>query len=572
MIATAANWYVDDDNQTGTTNGTILEPFSSIQIAIDNATSGDSVSVADGSYAENLTIADKAITLYGAFTGGTSADYASGRGGDFVNRFVGNNSSSIIGQASAATILIQGESSGTSIDGFTITGGHHGIELPDWPINSNLNITNNRIQGNGLDDPAPELGGGILLYETNHTNVESNLIMNNRAGRGAGIAGGGSDLSLIGNRIIENEGVSDHGGGAYLWGTGVISNNHIAENRVGEELGYGWGGGLIIFGGETEMTISGNRFTGNMAPSAGAGVFIDDGATVHFDHNLVYRNQTSDWLGGAAFYVDCLDEHLRSRAFVSHSTFVRNGDLTQAESNAIVVECSDLEIENSILWGHAGNAFFVDGTSNLRVNHSLIQSGWSELLPDDQGGYVTHPEAWPGDHNLIDIDPLFANLDQDDFHLRSAAGRWHAMTSQWVTDSDTSPAIDAANPASPYANEPLPSGGRANLGAYGNSLEASLSTGDEYDVCEPGLLQFESPDVFGVQVIRSESEIITLGSVTLHPGSSVLFQAAQRIRFGQGFQAQAGARFQAVIQETTCPSNRLRAGPQSNGYGSARPV
>ena len=45
----------------------------------------------------------------------------------------------------------------------------------------------------------------------------------------------------------------------------------------------------------------------------------------------------------------------------------------------------------------------------------------------------------------------------------------------WVMDAKHSPAIDAADPASPFKLEPSPNGGRANLGADGNSAHASKS-------------------------------------------------------------------------------------------------
>jgi hypothetical protein len=42
-------------------------------------------------------------------------------------------------------------------------------------------------------------------------------------------------------------------------------------------------------------------------------------------------------------------------------------------------------------------------------------------------------------------------------------------------DANHSPAIDAADPAAAYANEPSPNGSRANMGVYGNTAEASKS-------------------------------------------------------------------------------------------------
>ena len=46
---------------------------------------------------------------------------------------------------------------------------------------------------------------------------------------------------------------------------------------------------------------------------------------------------------------------------------------------------------------------------------------------------------------------------------------------RWVQDDVNSPCIDAGDPNSAWSNEPSPNGGRINMGAYGNTLEASLA-------------------------------------------------------------------------------------------------
>ena len=74
-----------------------------------------------------------------------------------------------------------------------------------------------------------------------------------------------------------------------------------------------------------------------------------------------------------------------------------------------------------------------------------------------------------GDHlTLTDchyVDPLlatdFAAVDAFDLHLAVKPVR--------------SAAIDAGDPASGWANEPKPNGGRVNLGFYGNTAEAATS-------------------------------------------------------------------------------------------------
>ncbi len=46
---------------------------------------------------------------------------------------------------------------------------------------------------------------------------------------------------------------------------------------------------------------------------------------------------------------------------------------------------------------------------------------------------------------------------------------------RWFKDDVTSPCIDAGNPEFSWQNEPWPNGARINIGAYGNTLEASKS-------------------------------------------------------------------------------------------------
>jgi hypothetical protein len=71
--------------------------------------------------------------------------------------------------------------------------------------------------------------------------------------------------------------------------------------------------------------------------------------------------------------------------------------------------------------------------------------------------------------------PLFADPAAKDFHLKSEYGRWVPAKSEWVKDDVTSSCIDAGSPADPYEAEPPPNGGRVNIGACGNTPEASRS-------------------------------------------------------------------------------------------------
>jgi hypothetical protein len=75
----------------------------------------------------------------------------------------------------------------------------------------------------------------------------------------------------------------------------------------------------------------------------------------------------------------------------------------------------------------------------------------------------------------LHADPLFADPNGGDYHVKSQAGRWDPARQVWVTDDVTSPCIDAGDPFAPIGYEPFPTGGVVNLGAYGGTAEASKS-------------------------------------------------------------------------------------------------
>lgn len=84
----------------------------------------------------------------------------------------------------------------------------------------------------------------------------------------------------------------------------------------------------------------------------------------------------------------------------------------------------------------------------------------------------------PGPTN-INRDPLFADPDQGDYHLRSARGRYWPQLGVWVLDDVTSPCIDAGDPNSLVGEEPSPNGGRIDMGAHGGTSKASLSSSSQ---------------------------------------------------------------------------------------------
>ena len=305
------------------------------------------------------------------------------------------------------------------------------------------------------------MGGGIFADDSQITILE-NVIRNNTSGRGGGVAAVRGSVLIQGNTIQNNTGVSDHGGGLYIAAPLItITHNLISGNEIGRALGYGWGGGLIVFGAESRATLSYNRITGNYAPSVGGGVFIDDGAQTLLVHELIYANLCPDGgtTGGVGVYVDGYDQ-IGSQATLNHTTVAGHNCQTMGGNGLYVEVYSGVTIRNSIFWGNGGDDFIVDATSQITATYTLSE------------------EALPGVGNFS-TDPLFADAANDDYHLRSSARRWNPAANGgsggWVIDTQHSPAIDAGEPSADFSREPIPNGGRANLGVYGNSGQASKS-------------------------------------------------------------------------------------------------
>ncbi|MHC4213658.1 MAG: right-handed parallel beta-helix repeat-containing protein [Planctomycetota bacterium] len=137
-------------------------------------------------------------------------------------------------------------------------------------------------------------------------------------------------------------------------------------------------------------------------------------------------------------------------------------------------------ITNSIVW--ANNDQQIKGTT--------------------QAAYCLIAGGEPGLGN-IDTDPCFVDPNNDDFHLKSSAWRWDTNTNQWTWDDTTSRCIDAGNPASALADEPLTLdidplnrygiNQRINMGAYAGTPTAAIPPyywSIRADINNDGLLDF----------------------------------------------------------------------------------
>ena len=137
---------------------------------------------------------------------------------------------------------------------------------------------------------------------------------------------------------------------------------------------------------------------------------------------------------------------LTNCTMTSNTALLSGGALYSRDSSPTMTNC--------ILWGNSPDEIY---GKEATLTYSNIQGG-----PVDETN-----------HN-IDLDPLFADPENGDFHLKSQVGRWDPVSENWIMDDVTSPCIDAGD-SSDYSMEPPPNGDRINMGAYGGTEEASKS-------------------------------------------------------------------------------------------------
>jgi len=140
---------------------------------------------------------------------------------------------------------------------------------------------------------------------------------------------------------------------------------------------------------------------------------------------------------------------------------LRNLTITGNQAGIVAYGGANPFIINSILWANTNGPLSAwRANFNWQIYFSCI----------DQ----SNPNPAAGNFRA---DPQFADSPHADFHLKSQWGRYVPWTDTWVFDSTTSPCIDAGDPVDGPRGERVPNGGLINLGAYGGTPYASLSSG-----------------------------------------------------------------------------------------------
>jgi hypothetical protein len=331
----------------------------------------------------------------------------------------------------------------TTIDGVTITAGNADDAEPQdrgagmFVCSSSPEIINCTFLLNSATGSRTAGGGGLCCCSAS-PRIENCTFAANRAGTGAGICNRqNSSPQIIQCTFTQN--TSDYGGGIYNTDN---SNPSIVSCTFTGNLSHR-SGGAMRNANDSSPQIVGCIFTSNVAESFGGGAVANKSdSDPEFKNCVFVNNDTPNGRGGAVFSIDACNPVFTNCTLAYNDAFSA-GAVCTSDSYSILTNC--------ICWGHTGSGI----------------AGATAITYSDIEG------RWPGRGN-IDADPLFADVSNGDYHLKSQAGRWDPTGEGWTQDRVTSPCIDAGNPDCALGDElSEPSNIRINMGAYGGTAEAS---------------------------------------------------------------------------------------------------
>ena len=233
----------------------------------------------------------------------------------------------------------------------------------------------------------------------------------------------------------------------------AITNNTITGNTAT------YGAGVSCFDHASPI-ISGNTIRGNVAKFGGGAIDCSSTSAPIISNNVMSGNTAG--YGGAVRCEYTIGPLISNNTIAGNAASYRGGAVYVAYYSAATVA-------NSILWDNAaptGPEVCLWVQSTLTVRYSNVRGGTASAYADGTSTLV-----WStGNMNL---DPLFADPANGDFHPKTRHGRWDPALEAWTYDAVTSMTIDSGDPAGPFANEVPPNGNCINMGAFGNTPEAS---------------------------------------------------------------------------------------------------
>ncbi len=363
------------------------------------------------------------------------------------------------------------------VSGNTISGGSYGVLLSGC---GNDVVNNNAITGASYaiyDSGGSEVAiysntlatgpygvfvqsdTGALIYDNSVTGFTTDGIFDDSSG------------PVFGNQV------SFSATGIYSQGTAIIYANIVHDNATGV-AGYGTFGGnewsstnnpLLpsemrpndIYNNQTGVSVYGSSSVAfNKIHANVVGIDLHD--TTAINHNLIYRNTAQGILVDGA----------HDLTIQNNTIYIPAGYSGSPDAILLRGHATNIALRDNILWADSGYDLYVNTDSQVGFTsdyNNLYTTGsgklvwWQKDFTDlfdwqAEAAYDTHSIGYTTVSPSLD-NPQFVNLAADDYQLTAV----------------NSTGIAAGDPTSAFNLQPSPSGGRIELGAYGDTSGAALA-------------------------------------------------------------------------------------------------
>lgn len=366
---------------------------------------------------------------------------------------------------------------------------------------SNITIKGFEIDGNHDGNAEKKRGAGYynLIYFTSSKNIQvHDMYMHDSHGDGLKIENS-SNIQFYNNVVYKlgHDGLYGiQSQNIEAWnntitcrtnsGLRVWNSNHVKfhDNTISSFYHWSAGGPGIQIQKSSAIMDDVEVYNNTIHNTYGPGIWlvaygsypVAEAQGVHIHHNTLYSTGTNpsiDWVGGivtSGFNNTLIENNVFDGTY--HSAIVlmyptgystdlspKGTGYTTIVRNNIITNTERRKSESS------GTGFGV--VNYLPETHSFVLE--NNCFYDNAAGEYRNATSTSD----IYANPLFVNQKENDYHLRSAGGRWNGNT--WVKDIRSSPCIDAGYPSSDYSQETEDNGQRINIGRYGNTEEASRS-------------------------------------------------------------------------------------------------
>ena len=383
-------WYVSRQS-CPSGDGTVTDPFCTIQEGLDAAAPGDTVLVADGEYSGNgnwdISFRGKAITLQSA--NGRASCSIDGQGSHRAFNFANN------------------ETNESRVHGFTIKNGNAERGGGIYCVGCAPAIVDCTIR-----QCSAARGGGIYCEHAGPL-IEGCDIYQNSSPNGSGIRCEQNSSPLLTDcRIYDNGTVTGSSGG----GISCYDNSNPTLTRCSITINKAAKGGGVFCQEYSSPTFANCIISGNEATDSGGGVWCYAFTNPVFTNCVIAGNRSVGGGGGIYFK--------RSSPIITNCTFAGNiAPAGRALTSYSSTYPSNVVLSNCILWD-GGSEIAISEGSSVVVTYSNVQDGWSGAGGsniDDDPLFLRYPDdggdGWGDDPATPDADES-VNDDYGDLRLR----------------------------------------------------------------------------------------------------------------------------------------------------------